>query len=120
MMHAPAATAAAITAGFAVSIEMAMLEAAAMPAMTGTTRASFDATSTAGGAGTSRLPPHIDDGRPFRNDLARAGNGRFDRGIAAAVGERIGRGIEDAHDDGPGEINDAISTAPLHELVRSS
>src|SRR5271154_1797658 len=57
MMQAPAATAAAITAGFAVSIEMAMLDAAAMPSMTGTTRASSSASSMGSDPGRLDSPP---------------------------------------------------------------
>ena len=56
-MQAPAATAAAITRGLLVSMEIAISDAAAMPSMTGTTRAISTSSSTAAAPGRVDSPP---------------------------------------------------------------
>src|ERR1700676_3674188 len=56
-IQAPAATAAATTAGLLESMEIAMSDAAAMPSMTGTTRAISTASATAAAPGRVDSPP---------------------------------------------------------------
>ena len=98
-MQAPAATAAAMTSSLLVSMEMATSSDAAMRSMTGTTRSRSIGASTPSEPGPRRFPAHIDDGGALRHHLRRALERRLDAGIAAAVGERIRRHVENAHDD---------------------
>ena len=99
-MQAPAATAAAMTSGLLVSMEIATRVAAAMRSMTGTTRGDLDAASTTAEApGRVDSPPTSMMAAPSAAIAAARSSAASRLAVAAAVGEGIGRHVQDAHDD---------------------
>ena len=53
-----------------------------------------------GSARSGRLAPHVDEGRSLVHKAARLGHRGVEIDIAAAVAERVGRDVQDAHDLG--------------------
>ena len=51
-----------------------------------------------------------------RNAALADGRRGIDVGVAVAIGKRIRRYVQDSHDDGAREINELVSTTPVHVL----
>ena len=95
---APASSAAAATAARVVSMLIGT-PAAASSRMTGTTRAISVSASTRPAPGRVDSPPTSMRSAPSAQHAVRVGDRVGPVGVAAAVGERIGRDVEDAHDN---------------------
>ena len=54
------------------------------------------------GTGPGRLTAHVDDRGALVDHLVGAGDGVGDREVTTTIGERVGRDVQDAHDDGNG------------------
>ncbi len=96
---APAATAAWATAGFTVSTDTRTWPASA--SITGTTRRSSSASATGSAPGRLDSPPTSTRSAPSATISRPAGHGPVGVEVPTAVGEGVGRHVQDAHDQGP-------------------
>jgi hypothetical protein len=64
--------------------------------------------------------PHIDDGGAFVDHHGRTLHRGIRMRVAITIGKGIRRHVQDAHDDGSGQIDDSMPAAPLccHEMKR--
>ena len=67
---------------------------------TGSTRPISVAASTGGSAGPGQFPADVQDRSPGAHLIQREGDGGFGVYMLAAVGEAVGRHIDDTHEDG--------------------
>ena len=93
---APASSATAATAAFEVSIE-SCVPAPASPATTGSTRAISSAAATGSAPGRVDSPPTSRMSAPLGGQLAAVRDRSLGVEEAAAVGERVGRHVDDPH-----------------------
>ena len=68
------------------------------PSITGITRRSSSASGTGSAPGPGRLAAHVEDRRALRLELEAVRDRRLGGQVAAAVGERVGRDVDHAHD----------------------
>jgi hypothetical protein len=112
-MSAPAASASRATAALLVSMEIGRSLCARMASMTGTTRRHSSAASTGSEPGRVDSPPMSMRSAPWARHFERAFDGAIAVMVAPAVAERVGRDVQDAHDErGAGKVELATAAAP--------
>ena len=82
------------------------------PSTTGSTRASSSASATGGAPGRRRLAADVEDVGALAQQRSRVRERRAGVEVAAAVGERVGRDVDDAHHERPREIEREAAGPP--------
>ncbi len=103
MMRAPASAARRMTSALRVSMETGTRALLASASITGRTRRHSSSRLTGSAPGRVEFAADVEDVGAFRLQLQAVGDGGFRREVAAAVGEAVGRDVDDAHDAGPVE-----------------
>ena len=100
MIEAPSPTATSATSGFDVSIEIGMVSDRDSRSSTGRIRAISSSALIGIRAGSCRLTADVDQVRTSRCHFNRGSLRRAWIEIQTAIGERIRRDVQDAHDEG--------------------
>ena len=107
-----------MTSGLLVSTETMASERATSASITGSDPVQFLLDADRRRTGPRRLAADVDDGRPLLAHAQARINGGCAGEMPAAVGKRVGRDVQHAHDGRYGEVESPVAAAKFHVVRR--